>query len=663
MPSLSSSTKLGRLAHHVSSMLRTYERQLPTWLRRPEAIFVLGALLPTVWIVVNLLRIFASRTFVPVDLEWCEGGELLHAHRLVHGQEIYTPPNSGFLPYSYPPGHAIVLALVGSLFGVNFWAARVVSLLSFVGIVVLITQEIHRVFRGVPLRPAWTLTTVGLMCAVFPLAAGWFDLIRNDELVLFLVLLGGSLISNAEPVSNRRLLSAAAVLVLAAFTKQTAVFYVAWIGLFVLFRDPRRGLLLGASSLVLAGLTVLCLQWLTSGRYLYYTVWLLADQQVHEKMYNQAIQAWTTFAPYLTSLPAVAIIGVVFRLFDARTVYLFGLLAAAFPASMLPYAKQGGYLNNLMPVALLAGPVLLSSVGCLLRSMDDGRPAQAIRAVVAVAFGYYIHGLVFTFEPFGLTQQRRDNIASLYRELRALGPSFLMPHHPMVAVLAGSKLEQFHEMPWVDAWLAGVKDLNLRPFIERLRPEFIVMSGMEIPLTYAAMQGNYELHKLLPDDALVPPVTGFPSFPRMIFKRKAIPQECVFDFESGLISWKRSGRGLAVTNSTTREKPVLGRRDRYLSTGLHAPGETNQITSPRFELTGPKLSLLVGGAQSDKLHVELWIDDEMRARATGTGVDHLGPVEWNVEQWLGKSAQLRIVDRDPHGYLLVDDVCFSGHVQ
>ena len=50
-----------------------------------------------------LARTVYGRISHPFDLEWMEGGMLLHASRVANGQAIYVPPSIDFIPFIYPP--------------------------------------------------------------------------------------------------------------------------------------------------------------------------------------------------------------------------------------------------------------------------------------------------------------------------------------------------------------------------------------------------------------------------------------------------------------------------------------------------------------------------------------------------------------------------------
>ena len=65
----------------------------------------------------------------PYDLEWMEGGMLLHGLRVMNGEPLYGPPGPDFIPFIYPPLYSWLLALGGSIFGLDYWIGRSLSLL------------------------------------------------------------------------------------------------------------------------------------------------------------------------------------------------------------------------------------------------------------------------------------------------------------------------------------------------------------------------------------------------------------------------------------------------------------------------------------------------------------------------------------------------------
>ena len=105
----------------------------------------LPAVLATGWIVGLLAYTVAGRLLFPYDLEWMEGGLLIHAWRVLHGQALYVYPTSDFIPFIYPPLYHWLTAAVGGVFGFGYAPARAISIvgsvLAAVGATVAARQE------------------------------------------------------------------------------------------------------------------------------------------------------------------------------------------------------------------------------------------------------------------------------------------------------------------------------------------------------------------------------------------------------------------------------------------------------------------------------------------------------------------------------------------
>jgi levanase len=81
------------------------------------------------------------------------------------------------------------------------------------------------------------------------------------------------------------------------------------------------------------------------------------------------------------------------------------------------------------------------------------------------------------------------------------------------------------------------------------------------------------------------------------------------------------------------------------------------ILSPEFQLDGPLLSVLVGGAsRRTGGRVELVVDDRVVASASGNDSDFMFPAFWNVSEYQGKGARLRVIDESAGNYVLLDHV-------
>lgn len=89
---------------------------------------------------------------------------------------------------------------------------------------------------------------------------------------------------------------------------------------------------------------------------------------------------------------------------------------------------------------------------------------------------------------------------------------------------------------------------------------------------------------------------------------------------------------------------------------------TGTLTSPEFTITHNYLSFLIGGGkQPDDLGIELLIDGKRQRVATGRDSEELVWHSWNVGEFRGKTARLRIFDRASGGWghILVDQITFT----
>ena len=74
---------------------RTRERLIGALLVLALIVAVVPALVQLGW----HLRLFAGRAGFPLDLEWMEGGMLVHAQRIAAGRGVYVKTAPGFFPF------------------------------------------------------------------------------------------------------------------------------------------------------------------------------------------------------------------------------------------------------------------------------------------------------------------------------------------------------------------------------------------------------------------------------------------------------------------------------------------------------------------------------------------------------------------------------------
>ena len=627
-------------------------------------LFVLGlvAVAGATWHLALLAQIFAARIDYPMDLEWMEGGALLHSHRFLRGEPVYGPPSQGFLPYPYPPAHFALMALVGSVTGLDYTTGRAVSIASFALVCGVLFAEAARSSwrRNKLLGLSLGLGAVGAAACSFPVVGGWYDVVRNDSLAIALPVLGAALVSGDRP-SRGRLFASAVVFTAAVYTKQTAAFFIAWVGLFLLVRRYPRGIFFGFVTAVLGGAVLVSLQLATDGRFWIYTVRNLARHQVRVA---QAIKgAWVLleFAPFLVLIPVLLLVARRRRWVKPNTVLWTGMLCVAFPVALLPFAKGGGYLNNLIPVAVLSGPVFVLLLGDVLRGLRASPRARygVQLAVVVLAAAFFVRGH-YDKDRFIPSAELRKNADALNAYVASLQGGVLIPAHPFLAVRNGQTTPQLHEMAYRDARHARMRGLDFPGFLARTRARWVILSGLEEQDIRGWVHQLYKPRSKLGIGMMVKPLTGSMSRPTELLElREPIikrSRRALFDFDGGLDGWQITGNAFELWASDETNKRLtsfpstLARKDR--------DGAQGEAISPVFTVDRDLLGFLIGGGKSKGLSVELRVDGQKVASSVGLQTNMLSEVTWDVRRYQGKTARLAVIDHETTswGHIVIDDV-------
>jgi hypothetical protein len=654
--------------------------------------------LPAVLQLVLLAIAIAGRVAYPYDLEWMEGGLLHHARRLSEGHGIYGPPSVDFIPYLYTPLYPAVLAMFGKVFGLTYALGRVLSILSLVAIVPVAALSIASPrFRHVARGPAWAgvALALGLFAATYPYMDGWFDLVRADTLFLFLVTAGLAAAAkwSGEGAGWRgeaRVAAVAVILVLAFFTKQTGIMYVALGGAIVAVKSPRRAAtytivstILGVGGCALANVA-------TDGWFWIYV------QKIHRAHDFNMPRFYKSFGNILWHFPALSIVVGVTLIAVAytwlrppapgrrrelpRQAQPFLLWTSTFAVSTLVGAIGWGtefaHFNAYMPAflhgALAAGaaiPALAACAGIVWGSRPHAMlVAQGTGGAAALALAV---SLVFArWQPLRFVPTPQDVAAGdkLIAHLRSIDGELWLPSHPWYAVLAG-KQPYVHHMGIVDVTTRQTRTVaGLDDALRTHRFAALMLDDRDDHLP-APVAAYYRAAEKLPGDERPRVFSGAPVVPDTIWL-PAIPAtppagaHVLYDFEAPLWgNWVRSGGAWGdgpAGEALPGQGLVFGATGRRFATSMHGgDAATGRITSPAFALAGAKLTMMLGGGtDSTKLRVELWIDNAIvrAASVPQPGGDTLRRIEWDIAELRDKQATLVLVDDSTTGHLDVDDV-------
>ncbi|HKA87767.1 MAG TPA: hypothetical protein VKE22_08890 [Haliangiales bacterium] len=632
-----------------------------------------------------LLATVARRLAYPYDLEWMEGGMLVHAWRLMHGLTIYPAPSVDFIPYLYTPGYPAVLAALGKVFGLGYPLGRAVSAASLVAVLGLAAWAVVRPVdddedRGPGIAGA--AVAGGIVAATYPWVEGWYDLVRGDTLFLA-VALAGLVVLRRGARRPRSVALAAALLGASFFLKQTGVILVAAGGAALLVLNWRAvPVYIGVAGAIGGGGTLL-LNRLTDGWFWVYIY------QVHQQHDTNMDRFWRSFGnmfgkfPALTAVFAATLVAVTAAAIVRRRLpagaggFLYWLWIFACGAVMgaLGWATQWAHFNAYIPAMTFGGiaagaalPALAGCVGGRLRLALPGVAAAALALQLALAW----------WSPRPLLPAPEDRAAGdrLIARLAAVPGDVFIPSHPFYAVLAG-KAPHVHRMGILDVTTVSAARKPLPPrarevagledALRSARFAAVILDDKGAPHEYPGLTEAYRIAEKLPPTERPRVVSGAESVPFVVWTPKSaaappLGARIIGDFESGtLAGWTVEGKAWSAAQALPGRE-VGGFGGRWFATsfgGGDAPQGT--LLSPPFAVTGRKIVFhLAGGSDAAAARAELRVVDEGKAvrTATSTRTLILQPVEWDVSELRGKTVQLAFVDAGsaPWGGLCVDDV-------
>ncbi len=392
----------------------------------------------------QLVWVFAHRIGYPLDLEWMEGGMLVHALRVERGECLYCAPSVDFVSFLYTPLYPALLAVLAKIVPLGYVLGRAVSLAGFAAGCAALLAAAWRRSPG-PVGITAGLLGLGAVAVAFPFCGAWYDLVRNDS--LWLGLMAWSLFFLVEGDSLWSLGVAALAAALALLTKQTAapMILAGSVAVAVLGR-PLRGLgfLLGGG-----GLSALAL-WVgnrATGGWMWVYVYQL--HQAHEtywiRVWRQTPLELLRYEWALLLVPALwGVWALRRRQWDPRTAAWTLLAGAGILVSAGGSATQGAYLNARIPgvfFVALAASVAAAALGgrrpsrTRVARWQADAPATLLAALGLLAGQVLAHS--YDPKPHVPDPGQWEAAWNFLDRLRDLGPRVFVPYHPWYNVLAG----------------------------------------------------------------------------------------------------------------------------------------------------------------------------------------------------------------------------------
>lgn len=406
----------------------------------PRALSLLSQLLVlslSVWVLVTLGGYVAPRLTYPFDIEWMEGGMLVHALRIERGLPLYPAPSAEFIPYIYPPLYPFLISLLGEP---SYLIGRG---LSIVGALLAAAAAVTAARReGAP----WGIA-VGVGAAFLTTweeSGTFMDLVRADAVAVGLAAWAITLARMTRPAA---VVASGVLLALAFLAKHNLALFGLPIALWLWWAVGwRRAALFTAASAGPALLATGLLQLATDGMFLTY---LLGVPAAHPLVAERALPTITKELPSSAPLlagAAVAWLGVTLRRRGEGAPLWLGVLAVAAGACMLMRAHHGGFINVLMPghwAVVAAGGAAL---GALCRAFE-GR-AWTVPLVGLLLSAQLTRTGWEEAEDYVPTEADRAAGEELLNQLRGVEGEIFAPQFPWYPHLVGKQ----PSLPLISLW-------------------------------------------------------------------------------------------------------------------------------------------------------------------------------------------------------------------
>lgn len=460
-----------------------------------------------------LARALAARHGHPMDLEWMEGAHLYHAYRILHGLPLYVEPARGFATFPYPPAYWAVLAGAGAAVGLDYPLGRTVSLAAMLVVAMVLASVIVRRAPSRPLGAALAIAALGGVALSYPLTGGAFDLVRPDAVALAFPVLAAAALGDGQ-VSRIRAFATGALLMLAVYTKQTGVFFALPLLAFAFVRDRRTFWRVFAAAFGLGAVALVCFVVATRGVFL---IWLF-DQGEHGFRpagdVSPALGAFLWHAPFLAILPWLVPDLARRGALAPETAKWLALLAGAFVASLLPFAKIGGWFNVLLPFFALGWPVVALVICDAVRDLPEPRRDLALAGAFALAT-VLLATLPFDAAAVVPTAERRDAAARLIALVDELPGRVVVTTSPFLGAHAKKGDEQPTLQGFADAARAGMS-VDYAAALDGSAADWIVVSPAPELDYEPKLRERFELVRVVEF-----PVQWMPNQPVSLWRRKA----------------------------------------------------------------------------------------------------------------------------------------------
>ncbi len=382
----------------------------------------------------------ASRIDYKFDLEWMEGGQIEHSARILEGERIYVEPSIEFAPYIYTPLYAYLGAGAMVLSGENHIGTRALSIFATLACIVLIYLIVKKVTASVFAG----IIAAGFFAATYKLSGFWFDLARVDSVFIAFFLV--SVMFLVKERTPKNLILSAVFAFLSYFTKQSALFVVAPIMIYLFFEDKKLNWYFNLTFVGLFLASTAIYSALTDGWFFYWNYLLPAD---HHWNYKYFYAFWTSdlIKKVPVAVAALAAFSVVFLkdMKNRKIAALFAFAVGAIACAWLSRLHYGGWLNVLIPAHAALALVFGIAFNKMLRLSEKTDGAFYLKFFALSLIIFQLVGMNYDPKDALPTKTNRAAAEKFIDYLSGFEGEVYVPAHPFIARLA-SKKTYIHEM-------------------------------------------------------------------------------------------------------------------------------------------------------------------------------------------------------------------------
>ncbi len=393
------------------------------------------------------------RLTYPFELEWIEGEMVCHGLRLAERQPIYAPPSTSFVAEIYPPVYYLATALLYRLFDtINFTIPRIISLLSCLGILILLYRIAGKEGGGKSIG----LLICGFFLSFYEIHGTWYDLARVDML-LFVLLLAGCYVLAYGNGTTRATIVSALLLVLACYTKQSGLCFLPCAAAYLFFKDRKQAVIFtGVVSVLLLGVFVM-LQYVSDG---WFGTYVLFNPLRHKQMVTKPLselqfrllfemrdkliaemryEIWYKLPIFFTIVLAFLTHRIV-AITRRTQVTIWEWTAAGAVASYFSVRPYPGSERNDFIYLTLWGCILLGLLLIKLTKpgVDDARGSKKSTVYVLLAVQLCLQ--FYNPQPLIPTREDVQKGAAFIAQVSAMPGEVYIPYHSFYAIMAGKQM-------------------------------------------------------------------------------------------------------------------------------------------------------------------------------------------------------------------------------